>query len=102
MRTTVFTKFVLTMVITFGLARSAFCFSFPCPPTHDWTVPGPGGRYGLVCYPFGTELVFGSHNFWMVSNFKIAAGLVIWVSAITITASRWRARHTQEPGTPSA
>ena len=91
MRRNTLMKFTLTMMLVCALAYSASAFSLiggPEPPAHDWTFSAPGGRYGVVCYSYGTLVVFGSHSFFVTEKTKVAAGTLICLSMIAFGS--WR------------
>ena len=95
-------KFALAMIAAGCLIHSAHAFSLinnpgGPPPTRDWTVAGPGGRYGLLSYPYGTYAVFASRRFYVTRGIKIAAGslfrLGLIVSLTWLRTSRKPREH---------
>src|ERR1044071_4122811 len=81
-------KFTLTLIFACALAHSAsaFCLISPClpPPTHDWTVPAFGSRYGVLCYGYSTYVVFGSHRFFVTKQTKVTASTLMSLGMIVL------------------
>ena len=104
MRRNTLMKFTLMMMLVCALAYSASAFSLtsPQPPTHDWTFSAPGGRYGVVCYSYGTIVVFGSHSFFVTEKTKIAAVTLICLSMIVFGGWPWYTKKIEKHDTNAA